>query len=161
MDKYFMWIHYERLHDHNKAKHNKTVCIFLGIYCSTCIYPGFNVMRRPNASYLVLDNSKNIIETKKDWLNALKEENSKHKTVPLMSKVSLDSLAYTVYSSGTTGKPKGRSLDWFYHRLTKFDCFDKDKIAQTNGRHPDVPGSIFVSLYPLLAEYNSNKGIDM
>ena len=33
MDKYFMWIHYERLHDHNEAKHNKTVCIFLGIYC--------------------------------------------------------------------------------------------------------------------------------
>ena len=33
MDKYFTWIHYERLHDHNKAKHNKTVCIFLGIYC--------------------------------------------------------------------------------------------------------------------------------
>ena len=31
MDKYFMWIHYERLHNHNKAKHNKTVCIFLGI----------------------------------------------------------------------------------------------------------------------------------
>ena len=35
MDKYFMWIHYERLHIHNKAKHNKTVCIFLGIYCTT------------------------------------------------------------------------------------------------------------------------------
>ena len=35
MDKYFMWIHYERLHNHNKAKHNKTVCIFFGIY-STC-----------------------------------------------------------------------------------------------------------------------------
>ena len=34
MDNYFMWIHYERLHNHNKAKHNKTVCIFLGIYCS-------------------------------------------------------------------------------------------------------------------------------
>ena len=33
MDKYFMWIHYERLHNHNKAKHNKTVSIFLGIYC--------------------------------------------------------------------------------------------------------------------------------
>ena len=27
MDKYFMWIHYERLHNHNKAKHNTTVCI--------------------------------------------------------------------------------------------------------------------------------------
>ena len=37
MDKYFMWIHYERLHNHNKAKHNKTVCIFLGIYC-TCVW---------------------------------------------------------------------------------------------------------------------------
>ena len=37
MDKYFMWIHYERLHNHNKAKHNKTVCIFLGIYCNIFI----------------------------------------------------------------------------------------------------------------------------
>ena len=37
MDKYFMWIHYERLHYHNKAKHNKTVCIFLGVYC-TCTW---------------------------------------------------------------------------------------------------------------------------
>ena len=34
MDKYFMSIHYERLYNHNKAKHNKIVCIFLGIYCS-------------------------------------------------------------------------------------------------------------------------------
>ena len=34
MDKYIMWIHDERLHNHNKAKHNKTVCIFLGIYCT-------------------------------------------------------------------------------------------------------------------------------
>ena len=28
-----MWIRYERLRNHNKAKHNKTVCIFLVIYC--------------------------------------------------------------------------------------------------------------------------------
>ena len=33
MDKYFMWIHYERLHNQNKTKHNITVCICLGIYC--------------------------------------------------------------------------------------------------------------------------------
>ena len=33
MDKYFMWINNERLHNHNKAKHNTTVCIFLGINC--------------------------------------------------------------------------------------------------------------------------------
>ena len=32
MDKYFMWIHYERLNNHNKAKHNKTVCIFICIH---------------------------------------------------------------------------------------------------------------------------------
>ena len=37
MDKYFMWIHYERLHNHNKAKYNKTVCIFLGIYCTSSV----------------------------------------------------------------------------------------------------------------------------
>ena len=37
MDKYFMWIHYEWLHNHNKAKHNKTICIFLGIYCTHII----------------------------------------------------------------------------------------------------------------------------
>ena len=35
MDKYFMWIQYERLHYHNKAKHNKTVCTFLEIYCKS------------------------------------------------------------------------------------------------------------------------------
>ena len=50
MDKYFMWIHYERLHNHNKAKHNKIVCIFLGIYCSTKRYAycmlGCNVLPR-------------------------------------------------------------------------------------------------------------------
>ena len=35
MDKYFMWIHYERLHNHNKAKHKKIVCILFGIYCKS------------------------------------------------------------------------------------------------------------------------------
>ena len=33
MDKYYMWIHYKWLHNYNKAKHNKTVCIFRGIFC--------------------------------------------------------------------------------------------------------------------------------
>ena len=37
MDKYFMWIHYEQLRNHNKAKHNKTVCIFLGIYSNSIL----------------------------------------------------------------------------------------------------------------------------
>ena len=30
MNKYFMWIHYERLHNHNKAKHDKPCAYFLG-----------------------------------------------------------------------------------------------------------------------------------
>ena len=37
MDKYFMWTQYELLHNHNKAKPNKTVCIFLGIYCKSAL----------------------------------------------------------------------------------------------------------------------------
>ena len=45
MDKYFMWIHYERLHNHNKAKHNKTVCIFLGIYCNIVTSSNGNMFR--------------------------------------------------------------------------------------------------------------------
>ena len=43
MDKYFMWIHYERLHNHNKAKHNKTVCIILGIYCKMIAGTAFTI----------------------------------------------------------------------------------------------------------------------
>ena len=46
MDKYFMWIHYERLHNHNKAKQNKTVCIFLGIYCIFAKYNGYRLASR-------------------------------------------------------------------------------------------------------------------
>ena len=46
MEKYFMWIHYERLHNHNKAKHNKTVCIFLGIYCSIDICSTIHILGR-------------------------------------------------------------------------------------------------------------------
>ena len=37
MDKYFMWIHYEWLHNQNKAKHKNNVCKFLGIYCTNCL----------------------------------------------------------------------------------------------------------------------------
>ena len=58
MDKYFMWIHYERLHNHNKAKHNKTVCIFLGIYCTLLetvlnIYNSFFVMETKDDDSIV------------------------------------------------------------------------------------------------------------
>ena len=51
MDKYFMWIHYERLYNHNTAKHNKTVCIFLGIYCSLVLI--FKYHRSASSALLV------------------------------------------------------------------------------------------------------------
>ena len=47
MDKYFMWIHYERLHNHNKAKHNKTVYIFLGIYCTSFVASPNKLLSKP------------------------------------------------------------------------------------------------------------------
>ena len=55
MDKYFMWIHYERLHNHNKAKHNKTVCIFLGIYCISPVplLSDYHQLANPWASYQI------------------------------------------------------------------------------------------------------------
>ena len=54
MDKYFMWIHYERLHNHNKAKHNKTVCIFLGIYCILHSRTSFVMLTRNILEFFVL-----------------------------------------------------------------------------------------------------------
>ena len=61
MDKYFIWIHYERSHNHNKAKHNKTVCIFLGIYCSRrgardnlILWPYPNLSRNGQVSWVLL-----------------------------------------------------------------------------------------------------------
>ena len=65
MDKYFMLIHYERLHNHNKAKHNKTVYIFLRIYCIT---------------YNTQEVTKNILENREsfhDWLHE-KEHSTLH-----------------------------------------------------------------------------------
>ena len=67
MDKYFMWIHYERLHNHNKAKHNKTVCIFLGIYC-ICVnlvyFKYINPSSQMNISNFIYRQVSNIRRTK-------------------------------------------------------------------------------------------------
>ena len=46
MDKYFMWIHYERLYNHNKAKHNKPCAYFLGYTVLTDSYGFVNHILR-------------------------------------------------------------------------------------------------------------------
>ena len=60
MDTYFMWIHYERLHNHNKAKHNKTVCIFLGIYCM----PSLVRIIKANADLMSIE----LLRTNLSWI---------------------------------------------------------------------------------------------
>lgn len=43
-----------------------------------------------------------------NWLDRMQEENSQLTAFECPVQVSLDDMAYTVYSSGTTGKPKGK-----------------------------------------------------
>ena len=63
MDKYFMWIHYERLHNHNKAKHNKTACIFFGTYCNIVLYGlSGRLFRKPSPN--AIDNKSALIQIK-------------------------------------------------------------------------------------------------
>ena len=57
------------------------------------------------------------------WLERLQEENSKHTKLMPPLNVHMDNLAYVVYSSGTTGKPKG---DLTYTCIMKIVIFQSD-----------------------------------
>ena len=78
MDKYFMWIHYERLHNHNKAKHNKTVCIFLGIYLSVAAC--FRVLHDHILLLLVYSDVYLVSWVLLPWHYAVYDTLRKHKT---------------------------------------------------------------------------------
>ena len=65
MDKYFVWIHYERLHNHSKAKHNKTVCIFLWIYYKTRRNARFRCFPRGGSNYVEVHTDSILRDTAK------------------------------------------------------------------------------------------------
>ena len=84
MDKYFMWIHYERLHNHNKAKHNKTGCIFLGIYCNNDQFmaePNIRLLLNNGTCCILAYSALNVVKKRTDrprsmhtdglWINVL------------------------------------------------------------------------------------------
>ena len=95
MDKYFTWIHYERLHNHKKAKHNKTVCIFLGIYCKVIEWQSstsyvFAKCTDPIKTQIWLDPRYLIIMSQRHWLLILTLIYSNIKTILVMTESSLD-----------------------------------------------------------------------
>lgn len=63
-----------------------------------CTKSSYNHLLNTNISTLFLDN---------DWVGNYVKEIDKLEMKPVAEKVILDDMAYSVYSSGTTGKPKG------------------------------------------------------
>ena len=66
MDKYFMWIHYERLHNHNKAKHSKTVCIFLGY--TVHVFSAWGIVSLSSITCVSVGVWKFALHYKKSWI---------------------------------------------------------------------------------------------
>jgi len=58
-------------------------------------------------SFFYIPGHKNVIIMKEDWVKELDNQNKSGETTPTSPDLNLDSMAYIVYSSGTTGRPKG------------------------------------------------------
>lgn len=91
---------------------------------STCtpqaflITPVFNVMFDVvNCTKLIMVNvfsvfpeAQNVVVFSEGWVERIQKEIAEYGHLPEPSHPTLDNLAYIVYSSGTTGKPKGYNL---------------------------------------------------
>ncbi|ELT91031.1 hypothetical protein CAPTEDRAFT_168750 [Capitella teleta] len=76
------------------------------------------------------DNQK-VIVMDVNWVETLKKANAEHPPFTSPPVVTLDSLAYVVYSSGTTGRPKGiqcphRGSVFSYHHRHLFSPYSED-----------------------------------
>ena len=68
-------------------------------------------------SFHFYSDAKNVIVCDEGWIERLAEENKRRGSLPAQPHMSLNNLAYTVYSSGTTGKPKGTHKDFFLNKF--------------------------------------------
>ena len=103
MSKFIIWIHYGRLHNHNKAKHNNTVCIFLGIYCSYQCYDKFwtynHVVNKPVSAMLQwtsINHTKSQVEIHSQY-DIIFVKLVKHRIAVVLSWVQKHSSSYKAY----------------------------------------------------------------
>ncbi|CAL1531382.1 unnamed protein product [Lymnaea stagnalis] len=79
--------------------------------------------------------SKQVLVLEEGWQIKFKQENDEKNATLKDPKTNLDSLAYTVYSSGTTGKPKGITCPQrgavysYHHRHTHFPYEEEEREA--------------------------------
>ncbi|KAH9494553.1 hypothetical protein Btru_019837 [Bulinus truncatus] len=82
--------------------------------------------------------AKQVLILEDGWQIKFSEENKKNNATLQDPKTNLDSLAYTVYSSGTTGKPKGITCPQrgavysYHHRHTHFTYQDDQEREACN-----------------------------
>lgn len=62
-----------------------------------------------NINKILLLYSESTLDMTGDWLDQVNKKLSSAKSIPEAQPMTLDNLAYVVYSSGTTGKPKGNT----------------------------------------------------